>query len=96
MRIHGAAYIIVGAIVSISSFILNKEKLGIFIWVGIAMIAFGFIRMLILSAKPAKKQRSPTQKGAKILQNFCPMCGAALHSYQNFCHMCGYRLHFRR
>ena len=99
-RINGWVYTIIGAAVSIYSYVVNPEKLRLFIWVGIAAVVFGLIRVVIdnmnnPTTKPVHhKHHNNTRQ--PIAKNFCSSCGTAVHDFQNFCHNCGQRFMHRK
>ena len=87
VRIHGLAYIIIGAIVAAYSFFMGDENLQLFVWLGLAFLAFGLLRLLIDSKKTKGHKAQP-----QIAKKFCTTCGSAVQDFQNFCHNCGQRI----
>ncbi len=103
-KIHGLAYIIVGLFVGIASWRINYEKLYIFYYASLFLIAFGVAKLLInfiqgkSKEKTENKKEAVKQQYARLRQNqqgqykYCPRCRNVMGVYDNFCSKCGARV----
>ncbi|MBN1156382.1 zinc ribbon domain-containing protein [Candidatus Woesearchaeota archaeon] len=98
--IKGIVFIIIGLFVSITSYVLGKKggtNLQIFVYVGIAFVAFGLVKMLIETAGKPKKEKRPEQRTNPASPSnqrvkYCPGCGAKMPAYAHFCFNCGMKV----
>lgn len=97
-KIHWLVYFIVGLLVSVLSWRLNKEKLIFFFYIGlifivvsIAKLIFGIIKKSS-NKKENKHQKIQTQK--QRIQHFkrCSRCGNVIRINEGFCSVCGARV----
>lgn len=110
VKIHGLAYIIIGAVVAFFSYKLDPQKMQLFMYLAILFVIIGIGKLLIdASKKPKKKpvrthqvhrqpQQQPMQNphARQQVAHFCHFCGTGVHNFQNFCHNCGQRIFHKR
>ena len=103
--IHGSVYLIVGLVVAIYSYFMDKKKFFVFIIIGAIFILVGIAKLIINRAKQpkqdihrpihAQKYQQPVQKVEQTIAAYCHKCGSAIRHFDNFCGRCGQRI-FRR
>ncbi len=59
MEIHNLAFIAIGAVVLISSLLLDWKKLSLFIIIGIVFIIYGLIKRKFKKPKQYKTPKNP-------------------------------------
>lgn len=96
VRIHGIVYILIGAAVAVYSYIVDPVKLSLFMYAGIAFVAFGFIRLIAISSKKQRAHAAHQRIQQPVAKRFCSGCGSALNDFQNFCHNCGQRMFHKK
>jgi len=102
-KIHGLVYIIIGLFVGIASWRINYEKLYVFYYAGLFLIAFGVAKLLINFIQGKSKEKTEVKKPVhqhygQLRQNpnrqykYCSRCGNVMRAYDNFCSKCGARI----
>ena len=105
MKIHGIAYLIIGAILSfVSKYIdtkRNSASLTLFFYIGLAFITIGIFKLLVSFILREKIPKPEKQTIQTVLANkpqqpaqikTCPYCHSTVNPANNFCYNCGARL----
>lgn len=97
VKISGWVYVVIGFLVAIPSYVIDKEKMFLFLLLGVIFIGIGFIK-IFSATKTRPKQQTAGRQGRIQKQHpkprivFCPYCGQAVYETQQFCHRCRSRL----
>lgn len=106
-RIHGLVYIGIGAFIGIFSFMLNREKLVFFIYIGLLFVLIGCAKLFLgflsksderaakktpLSQVPNVQHRQNYQHRGQQSHKYCPSCGNVARAHDSFCSRCGNRI----
>ena len=103
-KIHGFAYILIGAFISIMSWRLNQEKLLFFYYAGYFFIFVGVLKLIFnwiknKAEKPKVHAQQAQHKPAPQVHNTANKIHQqqALHKQIKYCHNCGnpLRLHHK-
>jgi len=90
VKIHGIAYLIIGVLVTASSYYIDKQKLIVFFYIGLIMIGIGIAKLVVKSISgSANKTKRPVQQGSQVC---CQFCGSKINYAGNYCHFCGGRI----
>lgn len=96
-KIHGLVYIIIGILVSIASWKINKESLYLFFYLGILFIGVGAAKLLLGLLKNKKEEEKVVHHKvphhqSRHLQHYrhCRRCGNVMRINDRFCGKCGY------
>ena len=92
-EIPGPIFIILGVIIAVASFIINRmgktNRMVVFIIAGALMVAWGAIKIM------TNPKARPKEKPKHEAKAFCSRCGSVLKTFDNFCPRCGQKV-FRR
>lgn len=89
-KIHWSIWIGIGLIVTLVS---SRAELTLFIWIGLAFILIGVIKLIYRfvfterAPKEETKPTRPTHAQQRILH--CPCCMSTAHATDNYCRLCG-------
>lgn len=95
-KIHGLVYVIIGILVSIASWKINKEALYLFFYVGILFIGVGAAKLLLSLISNKKEEEimhhRKIQPQAQHFQHYrrCKKCGSVMKANDRFCSKCGF------
>ena len=109
VKIHGAAFIIIGFVVAVTSFFI--KDLRVFMYVGLGFVLWGLLKLLYIrltNEKPdIKKEHKithpthtkpiyhrPQQTHSQPQYRHCPNCRSAVRIENTFCPRCGTRLKY--
>ena len=97
VKIHGLVYILIGIFVAIASYLIDRNDLSVFLYVGMFFIAFGVAKIVIQFIMGQKEQQKPqaAQRANIHPQNFkkCQRCGNISRLTDRFCARCGNKLY---
>jgi branched-subunit amino acid ABC-type transport system permease component len=102
MKMSGWWFVVVGVLVTVVSWSLmvaQKGKMGLFLFVGVAMLVFGIARLFIDRTVERKAPaheplvtQTPRTYSLHTIPRVCGICGAKNNPRANFCGHCGHRL----
>jgi membrane protein implicated in regulation of membrane protease activity len=104
MRLHGLVFILIGSAVAVASWILTQQgqKMTLFLFAGLAMLAFGVLRLLLdRNRAPTRSEHENSSRHTSNPHHVhthshrtgtCTVCGTRNHAQANFCGHCGARL----
>lgn len=90
-RISGIVFIIVGIIVTITSYFF-VEEIFVFSYIGILFIVWGIIKIIYKKLTSPSKKKTDFIKQHKKHRNrrpHCPYCNKVIVIHDNFCSNCG-------
>lgn len=99
VKIHGIIYILLGIFVAIASYLIDRNDLSVFVYVGMFFIAFGVAKIVlnfITGQKEEQKSGQTMQRKPNIHpQNFkkCHRCGNVSRLTDRFCARCGNKMY---
>lgn len=68
-KIHGLAYVFVGLGVAIQAYFIDYEKLFIFFWIGLAMVAYGVGKLVLSYIMHDGKEDKPKPAAPVAMQH---------------------------
>ena len=96
-KIHGIVYVLIGIFVTIASYLIDRNDLWAFLYVGVFFIAFGVAKIVIQFIMGQKEEQKPqtAQQKSIHLQNYkkCHRCGNVSRLTDRFCARCGNKLY---
>ena len=99
-KIHSSVYILLGIAISVASWIINRSKFILFIYIGFALTIIGITKAVF--SKKVEKKGNAKAKEPQIVQHIprraqstkpnlkrCIRCLNFMNFYDNFCSKCG-------
>ena len=87
--IHGAAFVVVGAVVAIVSYMV---EMWLFLFLGLGFVVWGAGKLLL--KKKHAKRHVHHRPHHHVPHQRCPACSAVIKPGANFCWNCGQRLRY--
>ena len=91
MKIPGWVFILIGAIIAITSYFVPHLKF--FFYVGVALFAYGIAKLVFSFIVKEEKEDAYVQQAMNEVQELrCKKCSNFIRNFDNFCSYCGMRL----
>lgn len=99
--IPGSVYLVIGFIVAVMSYMIDKNSLLLFFIVGVVFMGIGAAKIGLKKAEKTARSpipevkapppAQPQQRRSFRMLNRCARCGATVQPQFNFCPSCGTR-----
>ena len=104
-KIHGLVYIGIGVFIGVFSYMLNREKLIFFIYIGLLFVLIGCAKLFLgllnkggerTTGKIHISQQAPNaqnrQHQGQQSHKYCQSCGNVARAHDSFCSRCGNKI----
>ncbi len=86
--IPSLAYLILGIVVAVASYLIDQKKLVLFMIIGAVFVMIGVVKLVFARERKAEKTIIDAQK-PHMKYKYCARCGNRMQMQERFCRNCG-------